>query len=213
MGDHTSAVRPPAIAPLLPGIPGLAWTEIRATAVELAGQGWPVLPGTYQLVEDGVWLGKAAAVGLEPAAARWQQAATTDPNVALDWWTRRPYSVLLACGSAVSAVEVLATHGQRALAHLLPPDHGPVAVTPFGSWLFFVRGDREPLRPELAANAHAQLHTVGTWLPLPPTAWEGLPYRWEVPPSAVGWVLPVSTDVQRALVASLSRTACTRPIT
>lgn len=205
MDDNTSASRLPTIAPLLPGIPGLAWTEIRAAAVELAGHGWPVLPGTYQLVEHGSWLGKAGAGGLEPAAALWQQAATTNPDVALDWWTRRPYSVLLVCGIAVSAVEVPATHGQRALPQLSPSERGPVAITPFGSWLFFVRSDGEPLRPELAANAHAHLHAVGTWLPLPPTAREGLPYRWAVPPSAVSWVLPTSTDVQQDLVASLSR--------
>jgi hypothetical protein len=205
MNDHTDAVRLPRNAPLVPGIPGLAWTEIRTAAVDLARHGWPVLPGTYQLAEHGGWLGKAGAVGLEPAAAMWQLTTTTNPDVAMERWTRRPYSVLLACGAVVAAVEVPATHGQRALAQLSPHERGPVAATPFGSWLFFVRGGDEPLRPELAAHAHAQLHAGGAWLPLPPTVREGIPYRWQLPPSGVGWVLPVSIDVQRVLVTSLSR--------
>jgi len=128
-----------------------------------------------------------------------------NPDVAMEWWTRRPYSVLLACGIGVNGIEVPATHGQRVLAQLSPPRRGPVAVTPFGSWLFFVRSDDEPLRPELAANTHAQLHASGAWLPMPPTARDGLPYRWRVSPSTVGWALPASAEVQRVLVASLSR--------
>ncbi|MGH3694151.1 MAG: bifunctional DNA primase/polymerase [Pseudonocardiaceae bacterium] len=212
MSDHTGAASRLLIAPLLPGIPGLAWTEIRAAAVDLARHGWPVLPGTYRLAEHGAWLGKRGAAGLEPAAPLWQLATTTDPEVALEWWTRRPYSVLLACGTGVNAVEVPATHGQRALARLLPSERSPVAATPFSSWLFFVRGNGEPLRPELAANAHGQLHAAGAWLPLPPTAREGVPYRWKVPPSGVGWVLSASANVQRVLVESLARPASgTRP--
>ncbi|WP_100208813.1 bifunctional DNA primase/polymerase [Saccharomonospora azurea] len=203
--DHPD--RCPTLAPLVPAIPGMAWTENRAAAVELASYGWPVLPGTYQLAEHGVWLGKHGAAGLEPASALWQVDTTTDPDVAMEWWTRRPYSVLLACGVGVDAVELFAPHGQCALTQLSPPMRGPVAATPFGSWLFFVRSDDEPLRPELAATGHAQLHARGAWLPIPPTAREGLPYRWQVPPSEVGWVLPASADVQRVLVASLSHPA------
>jgi hypothetical protein len=115
--------------------------------------------------------------------------------------------VLLACGNGVNALEVPATHGERALAQLSPPERGPVAATPFGSWLFFVRSADDPLRPELAANAHAQLHTGGASLPLPPTARDGLPYSWQVSPSDAGWALPASAEVQRVLVASLSRRA------
>lgn len=209
MDDHTGIVVRPTFAPLIPGIPGLMWTETRAAAVDLARNGWPVLPGTYQLSEREAWLGKSGAVGLEPTAALWQRATTTDPDVALEWWTRRPYSVLLACGAAVSAVEVPTRHGQRALTQLSPPERGPVAATPFGSWLFFVRGDDEslPLRPELAAHAHAQLHAGGAWLPLPPTARGGLPYRWKIPPSVADWTLPAAADVQRVLIATLSRTS------
>jgi hypothetical protein len=207
MNDRTGAAHRTRIAPLVPGIPGLSWAETRAVAVELAQHGWPVLPGTYQLAEHGAWLGRPGAAGLGPAAPLWQLATTTNPDVAMEWWTRRPYSVLLACGTGVNGIEVPATHGQRVLAQLSPPQRGPVAVTPFGSWLYFVRSDDEPLCPELAANAHAQLHASGAWLPMPPTARDGLPYRWRVSPDAVGWTLPTSTKVQRVLVASLSRQA------
>ncbi|MGH3624765.1 MAG: bifunctional DNA primase/polymerase [Sciscionella sp.] len=207
MNDRAGAAHRTRIAPLVPGIPGLAWTETRAVAVDLAQHGWPVLPGTYQLAEHGAWLGRSGAAGLDPVAALWQLATTTNPDVAMEWWTRRPYSVLLACGAGVNGLEVPAAHGLRALAQLPPAQRGPVVVTPFGSWLFFVRSDDEPLRPELAANAHAQLHASGAWLPIPPTARDGLPYRWQVPPYAVGWVLPASAEVQRVLVASLSRQA------
>ncbi|TKG59634.1 hypothetical protein FCN18_36625 [Prauserella endophytica] len=190
----------------------MAWAETRAAAVDLARHGWPVLPGTYQLAEHGTWLGRSGAAGLEPVAALWQLATTTNPDVAMEWWTRRPYSVLLACGGGVDGVEVPAVHGQRALGQLSPAWRGPVAVTPFGSWLFFVRSDDEGLRPELAANAHAQLYASGAWLPIPPTARDGLPYRWQVPPDTVGWALPASAEVQRVLIASLSRQASgTRP--
>lgn len=205
MNDRTNAVRQPTMAPLLPGLPGLAWTEIRQAAVDCAARGWPVLPGTYQLAEHAGWLGKPGAVGLEPVAELWPLAATLDPDRAMDWWTRRPYSVLLACGTSVSAIEVPAVHGRRALAHAAGQEAGPVAATPFGSWLFFMRSDDGPLRPELADPARAQLHDDGTWLPLPPSAREGRPYRWRVSPSSVRWTLPTSTEVQRALVASLRR--------
>ncbi len=80
MTDYPSAACRPLIAPLVPGIPGLAWTKIRAAAVDLADHGWPILPGTYQLAEHGAWLGKPGAAGLEPAAALWQLATTTDPR-------------------------------------------------------------------------------------------------------------------------------------
>lgn len=212
MSDHTRAAGRPLIAPLVPGIPGLAWTEIRAAAVDLARHGWPVLPGTYQFSVGGAWLGKRGAVGLEPTAPPWQWARKMAPEVALERWTRRPYSVLLACGLGINAVEVPATHGKRTLARLPLLGRGPVVATPFGSWLFFVRGDSEPLCPGLAANAHGQLHANGSWLPLPPTTREGVPYRWVVSPGDVGWVLPASVGVQRVLVASLARAASgTRP--
>lgn len=203
MNDRTNAVRQPTLAPLLPVLPGLAWTEIRKAAVDCATHGWPVLPGTYQPSEHAGWLGKPNAVGLEPVAELWSMAATTEPDTAMDWWTRRPYSVLLACGTAISAVEVPSVHGKRALAQMPGQASGPVAATPFGSWLFFTAPSDASLRPELAH--HACAHGAGSWLPLPPTACEAIPYCWKVPPSQVEWALPTSEAVLRVLVDSLRR--------
>lgn len=200
-----------AAARILHPYPGLAWTEIRAAAVELAERGWPVLTGTYQLAPHAGWLGKPGATGLEPVAESWTTAATTDPAIALEWWTRRPYSVLLACGTGIDALEVPASHADVALAGLRSAGHlGPIAVTPFGTWLLFIRSDC-PLIPELARRTQALLHASGGWVPLPPTMRAQRPYRWRMSPTAVGWSLPHSMSVQQALIAALDR-APQRPV-
>lgn len=202
MNDHGKSAAGSGIA-LVPVMPGLDWTGLREAAVRYAGHGWPVLAGTYQLAAHSGWLGKRGALGLEPVADLWPTAMTKDPDAAMDRWSHRPYSVLLACGQTVNAVEVPFAHGKRALA--LPADDGlgPVAATPYGSSLFFVQASDEPLRPELASCGHAQLHGAGSWLPLPPTACEGVPYRWRVEPPAIEWRLPTSADVQRVLARAL----------
>jgi hypothetical protein len=202
VNDHADTTGRPGMA-LIPVMPGLDWTEIRAAAVRCARHGWPVLEGTYQLAQHGGWLGKPGAVGLEPVADLWPTATTTDPDATMARWSRRPYSVLLACGHAVNAVEVPFAHGQRALSLLASGERGPVAATPYGSSLFFVHASDEPVHPELASPARAHLHGAGSWLPLPPTACEGVPYRWRVAPSATEWKLPTSADVQRVLVRTL----------
>lgn len=179
-------------------MPGLAWTEIRDEAVALATHGWSVLPGTYQVDDDGEWLGKHRAGGLEPIADIWTMASTTDPTVAQDWWTRRPYSVLLACGIMIDAFEVPQAHSEQAMMRLRERKvSGPVAMTPFGSLLFFARtgvvdADRV-LDPEI------RWHSDGAWVPLPPTTRSGALYRWRVAPQDSGWCLPSVTHAYRAL--------------
>jgi hypothetical protein len=188
---------------LVPVMPGLDWTDVREAAVRYAAHGWPVLPGTYQFAEHSGWLGKHGSIGLEPIADLWATATITHPDAAMDRWTQRPFSVLLACGHAVNAVEVPFAHGARALRSLESDERGPVVATPSGSSLFLVRASDEPLRPELASTGHAHLHDAGTWLPLPPTRREGVPYRWRVNPLATEWALPSSADVQRALARTI----------
>lgn len=191
--------------------PGMAWTEIRAAAVDLAEHGWPVLTGTYQLAQHAGWLGKPNATGLEPVDEFWTSATTTDPAVALEWWSRRPYSVLLACGTGIDALEVPTSHGDRALADLRSTGHlGPIAVTPVGTWLLFVRSE-SPLLPELTRRAHALLHADGKWVALPPTTQAQRPYRWRISPTAAGWSLPHSMSVQQALVTALDHAPPVRP--
>lgn len=184
---------------LLHPFPGLAWTEIREAAVECARHGWPVVPGTYQLAEHAAWLGKRDAAGLEPIAESWRMATTTDPATALEKWTQRPYSVLLACG-AVEVLEVPAGHGERARPVLAERRLlGPVAVTPSRTWLLFV-AHGGTLMSELAERA--RLHEAGGWVPLPPTTCGGIPYRWRVSPGDASWRLPSSAAVQRLLIES-----------
>lgn len=181
--------------------PGLAWTEIREAAVECARHGWPVLAGTYQLAEHAGWLGKREAAGLEPVADFWQLASTTDPAVAMERWTQRPYSVLLACGNIVDALEVPAAHGEHAHQALAERGQlGPIAVTPFGTWLLFVRCGGE-LKPDLAERT--RLHGPGCWVPLPPTTRAAVSYRWRVAPAESGWTLPDPAIVQRVMIGAL----------
>ena len=202
MSDHADTTRQQGMV-LVPVMPGLDWTEIRAAAVRYAEHGWPVFPGTYQFAQHGAWLGKRGSTRLEPVADQWAAAVITDPSAAMDQWSQRPYSVLLDCGQDVNAVEVPFAHGTRAWGCLTGDERGPVVATPSGSSLFLVRASDEPLHPELAATAHAHLHGAGAWLPLPPTTGEGVPYRWRTTPAATEWALPVSADVQRALVRTL----------
>lgn len=185
---------------MLPAIPGLSWTEIRSAAVGFAERGWPILPGTYQVAEHAGWLGKPRAMGLEPVADLWSAASTSDPATALDWWTRRPYSVLLLCGGEVDAVEVPLNHGKRALQVLRSREQlGPIAVTPFHTALIFVTTG-QALREEFGTISQIRLHASGDWVPLPPTTREGIQYRWRVFPSDVGWRVAESLAVQQALL-------------
>lgn len=148
---------------LMHPMPGLRWTEFRDAATDYASHGWPVLPGTYQLDGHTEWYGKHGAMGLEPAADMWAMTATADAAVALEWWTRRPYSVLLACGAAVDALEIDADHGRRSRAPLAERGHlGPIIATPFGRWLLLVRSDGE-VSEELATAVRLHTRGVSLW--------------------------------------------------
>ncbi|MBA8826438.1 hypothetical protein FHX42_003814 [Saccharopolyspora lacisalsi] len=184
---------------LLPVIPGTRWTELRSAAVECARRSWPVLPGTYQLDERDGWWGRPGAAGLRPVAP------PIAPDRALDRWTRRPCSVLLACGHSVDAVEVTAEHGGRALERLFGDRLGPVAASPSGCWFFFVSSNGLPMRTELFERAQVQHHARGCWLPLPPSSRDGLVYSWRVSPSSADWSLPSSAEVQQVLAETLPR--------
>ncbi len=116
MTDRAGAAYQMRIAPLVPGIPGLAWAEARYAAVDLAQHGRPVLPGTYRSPSTGLGGGNPGAAGLESAALCGNWPRRPNPDVAMEWWTQRPYSVLPACGARVNGVEIPAPHEQRALA-------------------------------------------------------------------------------------------------
>jgi hypothetical protein len=113
--------------------------------------------------------------------------------------------VLLACGNKVDALEVPATDGERCIDELRASGNlGPIAVTPFGTWLLFV-GSGEPLHPTLAVHPHTQLHSGRQWVPLPPTTQGQVPYRWRMSPTAVSWSVPDCLSVQATILRMADR--------
>ncbi|WP_373289927.1 bifunctional DNA primase/polymerase [Saccharopolyspora thermophila] len=183
---------------LLHPLPGeTSWAQLRDEAAVFAEHGWPVHPGTFQIGGKSNWLGRPDTYRLEPVAASWEKVATTDSSVAARWWSRRPYSLLLACGRLVDAFEVHGDLGRLALELL--GERGvvcPAAQTPAGTWLFFA-GRRGVSGTETSRVRH---HGVGAWVPLPPTAAGGFAYEWRVSPHSVGWHLADGARVCGALV-------------
>ncbi len=185
-------------------------TRLRRAALRYAGHGWPVTPGAV-LAGQRFVCGRAGCptVGAHPALDRWEWSASTQPSTVATWWQHRAYTVLLVTGTAFDVLEVPAHLGSRILGATTlgagigrPEVRGPVAVTPTGRWMFWVRpGD--PLRPELADCLDVIRHGESSWVPAPPTrAVEGR-VRWAVSPEQVQWRLPASYPVQSMLVDAL----------
>jgi hypothetical protein len=113
-------------------------------------------------------------------------------------WRESPYSVLLATGAQFDVVDVPAHIGALARAAML----GPVAVTPIGRWMFFVRPGA-PLRPELASLSDVVLHGAGSWVPAPPVRSPKGTVRWVMSPRESGWRMPRAETVQSRLTGTL----------
>jgi hypothetical protein len=129
----------------------------------------------------------------------WTADVTTDPTVAGEWWSQRPYSVLLACGGPVDALEFDAKHGEHVMSLLHEAGAMcPTVITPSDTWVLFVRAGR-PLRTELAHRDDITLRGEGCWLPLPPTSRQGVQCVWRVAPSEIAWHVPESAAVQEVL--------------
>ena len=179
--------------------------ELKASAFELADHGWPVLPGSYWQAERWIGAEGAAVAGLAPIESDGLVRATHDPAEVDIRWAERPYSVLLATGAVVDAIEVSALVGRRMCAVLR--ELGlvvPVAATPTGRWWFAVRAG-EALRPELASRADVVLHGRGSWVAAPPSEGPQGVVHWRVPPPACGWQLPNPCDLQVALLDVLGQ--------
>jgi hypothetical protein len=186
--------------------------ELKASAFELADHGWPVLPGNYWQVDR--WLGAdgAEAPGLAPIEGDGLARATREPEEVDAWWSERPYSVLLATGSAVDAIEVSALVGRRVCAMLRETDLVvPVAATPTGRWWFAVCAG-EALRPELASRTDVLLHGRGDWVAAPPSEGPQGVVHWRVPPTACGWQLPNPCDLQVTLLDVLGQRSVLAPV-
>jgi hypothetical protein len=187
----------------------LARWRLRRAAHRLAARGWPVTPGAW-LRADRFDCGRPGCptIACHPALERWEQAASVDPDRIAQWWRELPHGVLLPTGHAFDVIEVPCPLGAHAVGSRAwrGPVRGPVATTPTGRWMFFVRTGA-PLLPELAARLDVVRHARGSWVPAPPTRLVDQPVRWSVPPPAVGWRLPDAPAVQQLLVA------CGRDIT
>lgn len=174
---------------------------LRRAALRYADHGWPVVPGAALTGDRYVCGPLCPTVACHPAIEAWERLASVTESTVDCWWQTRPYSVLLATGRSFDVLEVPARLGESA-ARLHRP--GPVAVTPDGRWMFFVRPG-ESLRPELAVRPGVILHGRRSWIPAPPTRTPEGRVRWKVGPDHSSWQLPDPYAVQRLLFAGLSQ--------
>lgn len=178
--------------------------ELRAEAVGLASHGWPVLPGTYPAGEQ--WTGRPGSehVGPVPVQEDWQDHLGIQPEQAAAWWTGQPYSLLVATGLVLDAIEVDGEVGRLAAGVLrtfgMPV---PIIATPDGRWLFLTAAGQE-LCGELVEAGQVALHGAGSWVPLPPSPYQHGVVHWRVKPEVCGWRLPDSGPVQEAIVGALT---------
>lgn len=184
--------------------------RLRRAALRYASHGWAVTPGA-RLDGERFSCGRPGCpiMRCHPALESWEDDASADLTRVGEWWRREAYTVLLATGGAFDALEVPAAIGLRVLGAvrlhtgvLGTSPAGPVAVTPAGRWMFFVRPG-EQLRPELAASLDVLRHGRGSWIPAAPSRTPEGPVRWAVAPEQTGWRLPPSATVQAMLLDAL----------
>ncbi|GAA3994880.1 bifunctional DNA primase/polymerase [Allokutzneria multivorans] len=177
--------------------------ELRAEAIGLAWRGWPVLPGTYPTAAG--WAGRDGIQtdGPVPVHQDWADRVGTQPDQVATWWSGRPYSLLVATGTVLDAIEVDAELGRRAAIELRAAGViVPIAATPSGRWLFLT-DTGAPLREELADQEGIVLHGKDSYIPLPPSPFQHGVAHWRVKPQLCGWNLPSSEIVQDALSLAL----------
>ena len=200
----------------------LDWLAVlRSSAMTLAGHGWPVLRGTYR-DGDGVWRGRADAVGLRPIDDDWSAGWTVRSAQVANWWNAEPYSVLVACGHGVDCIELPGPSGHRMVSRLAESGHRPPAmVTPVGTLVLFVRTPARPL-PTLAS---VSLRSAGSWVAVPPTEQLAGPvedgYRWVSgsAPGNAGWEVPelmavydvIASTARQQITATVPVIASQRP--
>ncbi|ASR38383.1 DNA primase [Prauserella marina] len=176
--------------------------ELRAEAIGLAWRGWPVLPGTYPTTGDDTEL----AVGwIRPVPVHddWQERLGAHPRQVAAWWTGRPYSLLVATGTMVDAIEVDDKLGRRAAKLLRATGHpAPIVAMPNGRWLFLTTSS-DSVPTVLSEDENVQWHSTGSWIPLPPTPFEHGVVHWRVKPEIWGWRLPAASTVHEVLERAL----------
>lgn len=193
--------------------------ELRAEAISLAWRGWPVLPGTFPTdptdspetpdptkPTESTGSGGNGGTTAHPAPVHsdWAERIGTPPAQVAGWWTGQPYSLLVATGIVLDAVEVDAQIGRRVAALLRSAGSvTPIAATPGGQWLFFTSVADRP-RAELVEAPDVTLHGRGSWVPLPPTPHGHGIVHWRVKPEVCGWHLPEAALVQDAVAAAVT---------
>lgn len=172
--------------------------ELRVQAIELAARGWPIMPGTYP-IGNGEWTG--GSNGPVPARSDWQQQPRIGVQEAASFWGDQPYSVLVATGDSVEALETGSELGRRtarALRSIGVPV--PIVATPDARWYFLVAGGNDAaVCPDLVAAGAVRRHTSGSWLPVPPSTFHHGVVHWRVKPDVCGWQLPSPELVGAAL--------------
>lgn len=193
--------------------------ELRAQAIGLAYRGWPVLPGTYPAGSR--WVGgsrpdqngPSSAAKADPSSAQvdgpspvhedWPERIGATAEQVAEWWNGEAFSVLVATGTVLDVIEVGAALGRRTASVLRSAGRPvPIAATPQGRWLFLT-APGAALPRELSGHEDIVLHGAGSWIPLPPTAFEHGIVHWRVRPEVCGWELPTPHVIQDAMVRAL----------
>ncbi|MBV9315247.1 MAG: bifunctional DNA primase/polymerase [Pseudonocardia sp.] len=185
--------------------------ELRAGALCLVDHGWPVVPGTWW--HGGGWRGlppemvsglaKAPGWDSVPAVFGGVAAATCDAARVARWWSRSPFSVLVATGEKLDVVEIPAWLGRRVTSTLRRVGvMAALAATPSGRWWFPVTPGSS-IHSDLAGRTDVVLHGLGSWVMAPPSEREDGLVHWRVTPSACGWRLPESQLVQSAAAEAI----------
>lgn len=179
--------------------------ELRAEAIGLACHGWPVLPGTYP--DGDQWAGQDGtarhADGPAPVFDDWATRGAIESDEVAEHWDARPYSLLVATGSVLDAIEVDANLGRRAASALRAVGlQTPIAGTPAGRWLFLTASGGQLAAP-LRTVPGIRLHSAGSWIPVPPSPFQHGVVHWRVRPELCGWRLPESAAVQSAMCQAL----------
>jgi hypothetical protein len=181
--------------------------ELRAQAIGLAWRRWPVLPGTYPAGAH--WAGRDGVQdsGPVPVHKDWQDRIGTQPEQVASWWAGRPYSLLLATGITLDAIEVgsaLGTGAARVLRSLGMPV--PIIATPTGRWIFLTKPGHR-VADALAGQGDVVVHGKDSWVPLPPTQFQHGVVHWRVRPEVCGWQIPEAHVVQDALLDAIATRA------
>jgi hypothetical protein len=179
--------------------------ELRAEAIGLAWHGWPVLPGTFPAGAAKDSGEKAGPTWFSPAPVHddWRDRLGAHPHEVASWWTGEDYSLLVATGTVLDAVEVDDDLGKRAARLLRATGHpAPIVAMPNGRWLFLTTvADDVPA--EFGKQNGIELHSKDSWIPLPPTPFQHGVVHWRVKPEVWGWQLPVAGAVHDVLVRAL----------